>query len=169
MGAWVLYNTFFPQLSPSASVIRRMLQCYFAVNLQKCFVDSRTSPDLQRHGGEVDKDWIFILGWTVFLKTGQNMLVRPPWECRITATFSEMILCFENLNHAWKIETCIVPSVRWEQLQVLGTTRTSWWQTKVQSEPWENASCLLLLPIMEATNSWLFLTFFGCCFKYKIC
>ena len=44
-----------PQL---LKLLRRMLQCCFAVKLQKCFMDYATSPDFPSSWGWVDNDWI---------------------------------------------------------------------------------------------------------------
>ena len=55
-----------PQL---LQLFRRMLQCCFAVKLQKCFMDYATSLDFPSSRGWVDNDWIHPLKETcAFLK-----------------------------------------------------------------------------------------------------
>ena len=49
-------------------LFRRTLQHCFAVKLQKCFVDDKTSPDFPLAWGQVDSDSIYFLGRTVPLK-----------------------------------------------------------------------------------------------------
>ena len=56
--------------------LRKMLQSCFAVQLQKCFVDDKTSPSLSSARGWVDNGWIFISGWTFPLRVC-NLFVIP--------------------------------------------------------------------------------------------
>ena len=43
-------------------LFRRMLQYFFAVRLQKCFVDNKTSPDFTSVWWCLDIDWISFMG-----------------------------------------------------------------------------------------------------------
>ena len=85
-------NFFFLKTSPHLlQLFWRMLQCCFAVKLQKCYVDDQTPP-LHQHEGEIDNDWILISGWTRIFEyaeiQSENILkrekkrVRSEWEER---------------------------------------------------------------------------------------
>ena len=54
----------------------RVLHCCFAVKLQKCFVDDKTSPGFPLAGGWTDNDWIFISGFTVPLRIYTEVLAK---------------------------------------------------------------------------------------------
>ena len=81
-------NFFFLKTSPHLlQLFWRMLQCCFAVKLQKCYVDDQTPP-LHQHEGEIDNDWILISGWTRIFEyaeiQSENILKREKKEWEVS-------------------------------------------------------------------------------------